>query len=92
MNMTEQAAIIRQARIDLAEANTAEFEREERDIDLFVCNANPNKLMGIALHMQRRINHLTLQHESENLKEASNIAFDLVLDLAGAIRDIKGAI
>ena len=90
MNMTEQAAIIYEEMTGMAEASAA-LMLEERDVDLFISNASPRKLMRVAQYMRVRIYLLSRQHNSIHLDEAWDLAAALALDLEGAILDIKGA-
>ena len=91
MNMTEQAASIYEEMTGMAEAHAAALSLEEEDVDLFISNASPYKLLSITLHMQLRLIDLSLQYDSVNLEEAKNLAGRLSLDLACAIQYIKGA-
>ena len=76
--------------MDMAEDNAAALVLEEKDVDLFISNASPRKLMRVAQYMRTRIYLLSRQHNSIHLDEAWDLAASLALDLAGAIEDIKG--
>ena len=90
MNMTEQAAIIYKEMTDMAEDNAAAWPQEMRDMEILLCIETLDKLAVNAKYIQFKIHLLSTRHDSMNLKEAYNIAGDLVLDLKGAIQDIKG--